>query len=425
MINLKSLRENPEQYIEAARRKRVNIDILAFLSLDEQYRSLKTQVEELRARQNSFNKEIPNLKGDQRTSRISELKELSVKLKEQEVIFRELEQNWQSLVFKLPTVPLDQVPDGVDDSENVPAWDWGTLPEFQFKHKDHVEIGRELNLFDIERGVKVAGARQYFLKGDGTRLHHAILKLAMDHLYKDGFTLFEPPLIVKHEAMLGTGYFPGGEDQAYRLDERDENSYLIGTSEVPVCALHMDEIIPENELPKLYAGHSVCFRREAGAAGKDTHGLYRVHQFSKVEQVVICKADVEESGILHERILKNAEKVMQLLELPYRVVVVCAGDMGLGQVFKHDIEAWMPSRGKYSETHSCSTFHEFQARRLKIRYRDANGEVHYCHTLNNTCIASPRILIPLLEVHQQQDGSVRIPDALVPYMNGQEKIVLT
>ncbi|MCB0331528.1 MAG: serine--tRNA ligase, partial [Bdellovibrionales bacterium] len=324
--------------------------------------------------------------------------------------------------FLLPSIPADEVPDGKDENDNVPLRNWGEIPKFSFQAKDHVEIGKNLNLIDIERGVKVAGARQYFLKGEGARLQMAVMRLALDHLYAEGFTLFDPPLVVLYEAMAGTGYFPGGEEQAYHLDERDANSYLIGTSEVPVCAYHMDEILGEEELPKRYAGYSPCFRREAGSYGKDTHGLYRVHQFSKVEQVIICKADIAESQKHHQAILRNAEIVMQKLELPYQVVTVCAGDMGQGQVLKHDIETWMPSREKYSETHSCSTFYEFQARRLQIRYRDKDGEVQYCHTLNNTCVASPRVLIPLLEVHQQADGSVRIPTALQPYMGGMTEL---
>ena len=232
----------------------------------------------------------------------------------------------------------------------------------------------------------------------------------------------DPPHLVKYEAMLGTGYFPGGEEQAYKLDDRDPATFLIGTSEVSVCSYHMEEILTESELPKRYAGYSPCYRREAGTYGKDTQGIYRIHQFYKVEQVVICKNDENESASYHAEILANAEDLMKLLELPYRVVDVCTGDMGLGQVYKNDIETWMPSRQKYSETHSCSTFYDFQARRLNLRYKNQAGKNVFCHTLNNTLVASPRILIPLLEVHQTKDGGVRIPAALRRYMGGQEFI---
>ncbi|MEI6518263.1 MAG: serine--tRNA ligase, partial [bacterium] len=273
-----------------------------------------------------------------------------------------------------------------------------------------------------ERGVKVAGARSYFLKGDGMRLQHAMMSLSLDVLHRAGYTLMDPPHIVKYEAMVSTGYFPGGEEMAYHLDQRDEGLHLIGTSEVPVASYHSDEILSLEELPKRYAGYSPCYRREAGAYGKDTHGLYRVHQFYKVEQVIFCKADPDESMKLHQELLANAEQIMQLLELPYRVVDVCTGDMGQGQVYKNDIEAWMPSRKGYGETHSCSSFYEFQARRLNTRYKDTNGKNVFCHTLNNTCIASPRILIPFLENHQNEAGTISIPKALRPYMGGQELI---
>ncbi|MCB0332259.1 MAG: serine--tRNA ligase, partial [Bdellovibrionales bacterium] len=254
------------------------------------------------------------------------------------------------------------------------------------------------------------------------RLQSAVMRFAVDMLCDRGYTLFDPPLLVRYDAMAGTGYFPGGEEQAYHLDERDEEMYLIGTSEVPLCAFHTKEILTQEELPKKYVGYSPCFRREAGTYGKDTHGLYRVHQFQKVEHVIICKNDEEESAAFHAELLKNAEDLVQALGLAYRVVDVCTGDLGMGQVYKNDIETWMPSRNAYSETHSCSTFHEFQARRLGIRYKDDDGNNVFCHTLNNTCVASPRILIPLLEAYQQEDGSVVIPEVLRPYMRGQEVI---
>ena len=423
MINLKHLREAPELYIDAARRKRMQVDIESFLRLDQEYRGLKNKVEELRAEQNKCNKELRGLSGEAKDEMLSRMKALSGDVKEEGARLKELQDEWEKIQLLIPSLPDEQVPDGKDEDDNVPLRHWGEVPQFAFPLKDHVELGKNLDIIDIERGVKVAGARNYFLKGDGARLQQAILRLAMDLLYEAGFTLFDPPLVVLYEAMQGTGYFPGGEEQAFHLDVRDDSHYLIGTSEVPVASYHMDEILSESELPKLYAGISPCFRREAGSYGKDTHGVYRVHQFSKVEQVVICKADKDESLKHHEAILHNAELMLQKLELPYRVSTVCAGDMGQGQVLKHDIETWMPSRQKYGETHSCSTFYEFQARRLKLRYRDGDGNMNYCYTLNNTCIATPRVLIPLLEMHQQEDGTVLIPEALRSYMGGQERII--
>lgn len=418
---MKDLRERPEAYQAACTRKRIAFSVPDFLTLDEEYRHLKTRSEGLRAEQNRFSKELPSLSAEEKPAKLAAIKELAQQHKDAAAELRPLEERWTALQLQIPSIPLDVVPDGKDDSENVEVSRWGEPSTPSFPLKDHVEIGMALDLFDIERGTKIAGARQYYLKGDGVRLQQAILRLATDLLHEKGFTLFDPPLIVRYQAMMGTGYFPGGEDQAYQLDNRDEGHFLIGTSEVPVCSYHMDEILPDSELPKRYAGVSPCFRREAGTYGKDTHGLYRVHQFTKVEQVILCQADKTLSEKFHYEILGNAEEVMQRLELPYRVVAVCAGDMGLGQVWKHDIETWMPSRKQYSETHSCSSFYDFQARRLGLRYRDDKG-TQYCYTLNNTCIASPRVLIPFLEMHQQHDGSVRIPEALQPYFAGAKEI---
>ena len=423
MIDLHDLRERPDAYQQACEKKRVKFDVNAFLALDTEYRKARGDFESMRAQQNAVSKEIPKLSGAEKEAKLAEMKGLAEQVKRGGDALKELEERWSKQQLLIPSIPLDVVPVGKDDTENVPLRTWGEVPKPNFEIRDHVRLGKELDLFDIERGVKVAGARSYFLKGDGMRLQHAIMSLSMDTLHKAGYTLMDPPHIVTHEAMVGTGYFPGGEEMAYHLDERDAGFHLIGTSEVPVASFHADEILSLEELPKRYAGYSPCYRREAGAYGKDTHGLYRVHQFYKVEQVVICRADAEESMRFHKELLGNAEKVMQLLEIPYRVVDVCTGDMGQGQIYKNDIEAWMPSRKSYGETHSCSSFYDFQARRLNTRYKDGNGKNVFCYTLNNTCIASPRILIPLLENHQNSDGSVTIPKALRPYMGGQDAIV--
>jgi seryl-tRNA synthetase len=423
MIDLNDLRENSEKYQEACRKKAVAFDLPGFLELDRQYRHLKSEVEQLRSRQNVFSKEIAKLSGQEKTSGLAEMKSLSEELKKKGEVFRELEAKWSQQQLFLPSIPLASVPVGKDDSDNVEIRKWGQIKEFSFNPRDHVELGKLLNIIDVERGVKIAGSRNYFLKGDGARLQHALLSLAMDLLHKKGFTLMDPPHIVKYEAMMGTSYFPGGEEQAYQLDQRDQGFYLIGTSEVPVCSYHENEILDESVLPLRYAGYSPCYRREAGTYGKDTQGVYRIHQFYKVEQVVLCQAEAELSASIHAELLGNAESLMQMLDLPYRVVDVCTGDMGQGQVYKNDIETWMPSRNAYSETHSCSTFYDFQARRLNIRYKSAaSGKNIYCHTLNNTLIASPRILIPILETYQNEDGSVSIPAVLQPYMGGQKEI---
>jgi seryl-tRNA synthetase len=423
MIDLNDLRARPEAYQRACEMKRIRFDVAAFLALDGDYRRARSEFESERAKQNAFNKDLPKLKGPEKEAKLAEMRELAARMKDLTEALRVLEERWSKEQLFLPAIPLEQVPNGASDADNVERKRWGTPPQFSFKPLDHVELGKRLDILDIERGVKVAGTRSYFLKGDGARLHHAVMSLALDLLHKKGYTVMDPPHIVPNRAMTATGYFPGGEESAYHLDERDSDFHLIGTAEVPVASYHIDEILNLEDLPKRYAGYSPCYRREAGASGKDTHGLYRVHQFYKVEQVILCKNDPAESARFHAELLGNAEELMQLLELPYRVVDVCTGDMGQGQVFKNDIEAWMPSRNGYGETHSCSTFHEFQARRLNTRYRNGEGKNIFCHTLNNTLIASPRALIPLLENNQQSDGSVVIPRALRPYMGGQETIV--
>lgn len=420
MIDLAHFRAHPEVYREACRKKFSKFNVDEFLELDARFRELKVAVENLRARQNQFNKDLPKLQGSDKEAKLGEMKTIAADLKRSGQELKEIEDRWNREQLFIPNPPLESVPTGRDSSENVPLRHWGAKPEFSFAPKDHVEIGQSLGILDIERGVKIGGTRSYFLLGDGTRLQHALMSFAMDLLHRKGYVLMEPPHIVKYEAMMGTSYFPGGEDQAYHLDERDQDFYLIGTAEVSVTSFHSQEILPETGLPKRYAGYSPCYRREAGTYGKDTQGVYRIHQFYKVEQVIVCRNDPKESAAMHAELLGNAEELLQLLELPYRVVDVCSGDMGQGQVYKNDIETWMPSRNEYGETHSCSTFYEFQARRLALRYKTGEGKNVYCHTLNNTLVASPRILIPLLEVYQNADGTVRIPKALQPYMGGQE-----
>ncbi|HVW66462.1 MAG TPA: serine--tRNA ligase [Candidatus Peribacteraceae bacterium] len=430
MIDLQDLRARPEAYQDAATKKRIKVDVLAFLKLDEERRGLIQHVDEMRANKNAVSKEVPKMKGEEREKAIADMKEVGEKLKSAEEQLAAIEKEWTKQLLLMPGIPLPRVPVGKDDTENVEIKKWGDLPNFNFEPKDHITLGTHLDIIDFPRGVKIAGSRSYFLKGDGVRLELAVLQFTLDSLHQKGFTAFAPPLMANYEAMMGTSYFPGGEEQAYAIGVQPEKDgplesdglFLIGTSEVAVASYHGNETLSFAELPKRYCGISNCFRREAGTYGKDTHGLYRVHQFQKVEQVVLCKNDPDESARMHAEILKNAEDVLQALKLPYRVVDVCTGDMGRGQVYKNDIETWMPSRDSYGETHSCSTFYEFQSRRLNIKYEAEDGTKTFVHTLNNTCVASPRILIPILEIYQNKDGSVRVPDVLQPYMNGQKLI---
>ncbi|MBT5237460.1 serine--tRNA ligase [Candidatus Peregrinibacteria bacterium] len=435
MIDLNDLRARPDAYKKAAKDKNLTIDIDAFFVLDEKRKALIPRIEEARAKQNVASKKIPQLEGEEKAALLAEMKTLSDDLKKSEAELKAVETEWKNMQFTFPSVPLDNVPVGKDESGNVEVMTWGEKPTFDFEPKDHVELGEALDIIDIPRGAKVSGARNYYLKGDGARLQKAIMNFTIDHLHAKGWTMFSPPLMATYECFMGTGFFPGAdENQIYVVGGKDEktgtlesdNLHLIGTSEVTVCSYHKDEILKQDELPKRYAGHSACFRREAGTYGKDTKGLYRVHQFEKVEQVVLCEANEEESLKIFEEIRKNAEEVLQALKLPYRIIDVCTGDMGKSKIYMQDIETWMPSRDSYGETHSCSYLGDFQARRLNIRYDDPSADSgqakKFCHTLNNTCVASPRILIPVIEQYQNADGTITVPEVLRPYMGGQEII---
>jgi seryl-tRNA synthetase len=333
---------------------------------------------------------------------------------------KELEERFDRLMLMVPNPPLDMVPEGDSDDDNVEVRRFGEPTKFDFPPKDHLELAEGLGILDMPRAVKISGARMYFLKNEGALLEFALFRFALDLLVSKGFQPMIVPQIVRREAMIGTGFFPLGEEDTFFIEK--DQLYLVGTSEVPLVSYHMDEILNEKELPKHYCGYSSCFRREAGSYGRDTRGFYRLHQFNKVEQITICVNDPEVSMKEHYLLLGNSEELMRSFGLPHRVALACGAEIGQGQVLKHEIETWMPSRNMYSETHSCSSLHEFQARRLRLRWRGKNGKTQYCHTLNNTAIASPRIFIPILENFQNEDGSVTIPEVLRPYMNGMERI---
>jgi len=421
MIDIKEIRENPEKFKKAAKDKHFNVDIEKLLDIDADLQRLKKQLQDEVTEKNKLGRSIPHLSGEKKDyaiGHLSILKKNEAKLQEQ---IKKLQPQFDEIIQQAAQPPDDDVPLGKDDTENIEIRKEGQIPQFAFELKDHIQLGLALDIIDIERGVKLAGTRNYFLKGDGAQLHWAVLRFAMDYMVGKGYVPLSVPLLAKDEVMRGTGYFPGSEEQTYQM-ERDDLS-LVGTAEVPLTAYHMGEILKAEELPKKYVALSSCFRREAGAAGKDTYGLYRIHQFDKVEQVIVCENSSEKSKKFHEEILANAEAVMQALELPYRVVNVCTGDLGRGQAKKFDIEAWMPSRKNYCETHSASKFYDFQARRMNLRYKDPVTKKNlFCHTLNNTVIASPRILIPILELYQTEDGSIKIPKVLRPYMNNRETI---
>lgn len=425
MIDIKQIRENPEKFKKAAKDKRFDVDIDRLLTVDAGIQENKKQLQDITTEINKIGKSVPKLTGDQKQKVLTELSELKHKASALDEKLKELQPEFDALILQVAQPTDDDVPVGKDDSESVEIRKEGKVRQFDFEPKDHVQLGAALDIIDIERGVKLAGTRNYFLKGDGALLHWAVLRFAMDFMVGRGYVPMSVPVLMKDEAMQGTGFFPGSEDQTYRMEADQLN--LAGTAEVPLTAYRMGEILKADELPLKFVAMSTCFRREAGAAGKDTYGLYRIHQFDKIEQVIICENSVEQSNKFHEEILANSEAVMKALELPYRVVNVCTGDLGRGQVKKYDIEAWMPSRKNYCETHSASKFYEFQARRMNLRYKSvARGTgpgTRFCHTLNNTVVASPRILIPILELYQNADGSVTIPKVLRPYMGGKERIV--
>lgn len=424
MIDLNDLRERPKLYQDAADKKNIKISVDEFLILDTLRRDLIMMVEDMRAKKNSVSKRMPVLKGDEKEVAMKEMKELSTVLKEKEDSLMKAEDAWKVMQLRLPSIPHKKTPVGKSDTDNKEVRKIGKVPTAKFTLRDHVTLGESLGILDIPRGVKIAGSRSYFLKGDGATLQRAVLQFTLDHLLKKGWTLFSPPLMAGWDAMMGTGFFPGNEENTYVVGVEKEkggaiesdNLYLIGTSEVAVASYHKDEVLKLSELPARYAGVSTCFRREAGSYGKDTKGLYRIHQFEKVEQVVLCEADESQAMTLFEEIRTNAEEVLQALELPYRILDVCTGDMGQGKVYMQDIETWMPSRESYGETHSCSYLGDFQARRLNMKYEEKDGQKKFVHTLNNTCIATPRILIPIMELYQNKDGSITVPEVLRPYM---------
>jgi seryl-tRNA synthetase len=418
MVDMRFIRENPDTVREAIRKKHVEFDLDELLEKDRQLRELRVQIDELRATRNDRSREIAKLAGDEKKSAISEMQQVVSRLKELEPTYDGLEKGISEQLLYVPLPPADGVPEGESELDNVELRKWGDPPTFDFEPKDHVELGEGLGLIDIERGVKLAGSRSYMLKGDGALLHWAVLRLALDHMLEQGFTPVTVPTLVREEYLVGTAYFPQGRDQAYEM-EKDE-LFLTGTAEVALTSYHSGETLNLDDLPVKLVSNSPCYRREAGTYGKDTRGIYRIHQFDKVEQVILCENDSEVSDKMHLYILDNAEQVTRKLELPYRIAEACTGDMGIGKYRMFEVESWMPSRGAYSETHSCSNLHDFQSRRLNMRYRDAEGKLRFVHTLNNTVIASPRILIPILENHQQADGSVVIPKALRPYMGGRE-----
>src|SRR3989339_1016256 len=413
MLSLDFIRANKSKVIEAAKNKNRQIDIDKILLLDDQRRELIQKVQVLREERNKTSHGKPDEKTIQRG------KEIKEELKKLEETLVNTLVKLDQLVSFVPNIPLPEVPVGKDESGNKEVKKWGEIPKFDFEVKSHLDLGLSLDLFDLERGSKVSGFRGYFLKNQAAQLQFAILFYVFQKLVKKGYTPMIAPSIVKGFTLFGSGQFPWGEQEVYKLN--DEDAYLAGTAEVPVTSYFSGEILKESDLPKKLVAFSPCFRREAGAYGKDTKGLYRVHEFWKVEQVIIAKNDVEESKKLHAELQENTEEIIEDFNIPYRRLLMCTGDMGEPQIKKYDTEIWMPYRKGYGEIASNSIMGDFQTRRLKIKYRKKDGSTDYCFSLNDTAIPSPRVLIAILENYQQKDGSILVPKVLQS-MVGFEKI---
>lgn len=416
MLDIKFIRENPDLIKEGARKKHINFDVDALLSVEEKRKAALTAFETVRAEQNTLSDEIPKTTdATKRAELIEGLKGLKEKVQAAEEVVREITKEWQTLMLQVPNVPDVSVPEGEDDAGNVEVSVWGEKPVFEFTPKNHIELMESLGMADFEKGAEVSGFRGYFLKGDGALLEFALWQFVTEFFRtkKADYEFMIVPSLVRRETLLGTGYLPQGEDDLYKTQDAD---YLSGTAEVAVMSYFADTMLQESDFPIKKIAFSTAFRREAGSHSKDTKGLFRVHEFHKFEQVILCEASHEVSVAHHEELLKNAEELLQALQLPYHVVLNCGGDLGLGQVKKYDIEAWVPSQNTYRETHSCSYFHDFQTRRLNLKYKDAEGKSHFAHSLNNTALATPRILQHLVENYQQADGTIRVPEVLIPYI---------
>ena len=424
MLDIKYIAENPDVIKDGLAKKGYSkdvIDVDALIALYKDINKLKTSSQSLSEEKNKLSNSIKSASAEERPAIIAKSKALGEELKvEQEKLAAE-QAKFDDIMLRMPNMPSAESPVGPDDSANVVRRKVGELPHFDFTPRDHVELMELNDWSEMERIAKVSGSRTYAIKNDLAQLELAIHMMVLDKLRSHGFTVITVPSISKEKPLYGQGYLPFSRDEIYYMPADD--IYLSGTAELILNSLRADEILSENELPILYAGFSPCFRREAGAAGKDTRGLVRVHQFMKTEQFVICKNDIAESEKWHQKLLAISEEVLQDLELPYQVLEVCTGDMGAPKYRQYDLEAWVPSQNCYRETHSCSNITEWQARRTNLRYRDnADGKVKYVHTLNNTGIATPRALVPFIENHQNADGTVNIPVKLRPYLGGKAKI---
>ncbi|MBC7981885.1 serine--tRNA ligase, partial [Candidatus Parcubacteria bacterium] len=405
MLDIKFIREHKDFIKEAARKKRISFDVDSLVEVDDRRKAVLTSIEGKKAEQNKYSLFVANPQhlgsNYQKEELIQKMTVLKNEMKAEEEQLSEIMKIWQELMLQVPNIPDMSVPEGESENDNQEIRIWGDIPTFSFPIKNHIEICEEHDLADFERGTKISGFRGYILKGAGAQLEFALWQYTMNFLINRGYNPMIVPSLVKRETLLGSGYLPQGEEDLYKTQD---DQYLAGTGEVATMSYYSGEVLDKKDLPKKMVAFSPCFRREAGSHSKDTKGLIRVHEFFKLEQVILCEASHELSVNFHEELLKNTEDLMQELELPHRVILMCTADIGLGHVKKYDIEAWVPSQNTYRETHSASYFHDFQTRRLNIRYKDDEGKLRFAHSLNNTAIATPRVLVSILENNQQEDG---------------------
>jgi seryl-tRNA synthetase len=420
MLDLKFIRENPELVRQAVKNKNDKADIDRIIELDTNRRSIISEVEQLKALRNSVTEEIAQKKraGQDAASDIVRMKEVGDKISALDNDLRTLESELSAHLYRVPNVPHASVPVGENEDSNVTVKEWGNITPFNFKALPHWELGEKLGILDLAAGAKVAGSGFYLLKGAGARLQRALINFMLDIHINDGYTEIYPPYLANAETMTGTGQLPKLAEDMYQI--AGENLYLIPTAEVPVTNIHRDEILTEEQLPIYYVAHTPCFRREAGAAGKDTRGMIRVHQFDKVELVKIVHPD--KSYEEHETLLQQAEKIIQALKIPYRVSLLATGDLSFAGAKCYDIEMWAAGMGKYLEISSVSNFEAFQARRMNTRFRDKSKKVHFVHTLNGSGVALARLLATIMENYQTEYGSILIPEALRPYLGGMAEI---
>ena len=417
MLSMDFIKANREAVECAIRDKGVDLDLGQLLTLEAEVRASKTEIETLRAERNAVSAKFKDATPEEKAELGRQAKDAGARATALEGELADKEAELKALMLQLPGIPYEGAPVGPDETSNEVIRTVGEPPKFDFEPLDHVALIEKNDWADLSRITQVSGSRTYCLKGRLALLETKLMAWALEKIAASGFAPITVPAIAREQAFINQGQFPGHREETYELPNDD--LWLAGTAEVVLTSLHSGEIIEPDKLPILYAGYSPCFRREAGSAGKDVRGLLRVHQFVKVEQYVICEADNEQSAEWHATLLGLAEELLQAMEIPYQVIETSTGDMGLGKYRMNDIESWVPSLGKYRETHSCSTLHDWQARRANIRYRDADGKVRFAHTLNNTALASPRILVPLIENHQTDDGRVKLPPALQALMGGE------